>query len=156
MSHETGRTQDVGFVIGVSKTLPYTAEDLWEFLTDDDGLALWLGPGADLTPEKGAAYRTEDGTEGEVRSFRPLDRLRLTYRPADWDHDTTVQVALRGSGAKTMLRFHQEWLADAAERSRQREHWQAVMASVVDALAAREAEDHAETDTAPGTSPGAP
>lgn len=136
MTDEVGRTKDAGFQIGVSKTLPYPAEQVWEFLTDDDGVALWLGAGAELSPDKGAAYRTDEGAEGEVRSYRPLDRVRVTYRPAEWDHDTTVQVAIRAAGAKTMLRFHQEWLADAEERGRQREHWRAVMAAVEEGLAA--------------------
>ncbi|MCF2532372.1 SRPBCC family protein [Yinghuangia soli] len=139
MANEVGRTKDVGFQIGVSKTLPYPAEVVWEFLTDEDGLALWLGPGAELAPDKGTAYRTDDGTEGEVRGWRELDRVRLTWRPADWDHDTTVQFALRGDGGKTMLRFHQEWLADGRERERQREHWKGVMAAVVEALRAENA-----------------
>ena len=36
-----------------------------------------------------------------------------------------------------MLRFHQERLADAAEREQQRAHWQAVMDAVETALAQR-------------------
>lgn len=145
MTSEVGKTQDVGYQIGVSKTLPYPASVVWEFLTDDDGLALWLGPGADLGPGKergkGTAYRTDDGTEGELRSWREMDRVRLTWRPADWDHDTTVQVAIQASGEKTMLRFHQEWLADGQERERQRAHWKAVMDSVVEALREESARD---------------
>ncbi|MGW0659922.1 SRPBCC family protein [Streptodolium elevatio] len=141
MTREVGKTQDVGYEIGVSKTLPYPASVVWEFLTDDDGLAVWLGPGAELGREKGTPYRTDDGTEGELRSWREMDRVRLTWRPAGWDHDTTVQVAIRASGEKTMLRFHQEWLADGRERERQREHWRAVMDAVVAALREEPSDD---------------
>lgn len=128
-----GETKDVGFNIGVSKTLPYPVEHVWDFLLSPAGLAVWLGEGVELAPKK--TYRTADGTEGEVRSLHPLDRVRLTWRPKDWDHDTTVQVAVRGEGEKTMLRFHQEWLADSDERSRQRDHWKAVLDKVIEALA---------------------
>jgi uncharacterized protein YndB with AHSA1/START domain len=128
-----GQTKDVGFVIGVSKTLPYSVAQVWDFVTSPAGLALWLGE-VELVLEKGARYETAAGTVGEVRSFHPEDRVRLTWRPKDWDHDTTVQVAVRGSGDKTMLRFHQEWLANSDERARQRDHWQAVMAKVIEAL----------------------
>ncbi|MGR6998091.1 SRPBCC domain-containing protein [Yinghuangia aomiensis] len=112
----------------MSKTLPYPAEQVWEFLTDDDGVALWLGTGAELSPDKGAAYRTDEGAEGEVRSYRPLDRVRVTYRPAAWDHDTTVQVAIRAAGAKTMPRFHpgvagRRGGAGAAARALAGGHW---------------------------------
>jgi uncharacterized protein YndB with AHSA1/START domain len=122
-----GQTKDAGWEIGVSRTLPVSVDEVWRVLTGDDGVAVWLGEGVVLQPTKGAPYETDDGTVGEVRSFRPLDRVRLTWQPADWDHDSTVQVAVRGDGSKTMLRFHQERLADADERERQRAHWQAVM-----------------------------
>ncbi|TCO52605.1 SRPBCC family protein [Actinocrispum wychmicini] len=127
-----GETKDVGFTIGVSRTLPYPVDVVWEFLLSPAGLSVWLGDGVELAPKQ--PYRTTGGTVGEVRSLHEHDRVRLTWRPKDWDHDTTVQVAMRGDGAKTMLRFHQEWLADADERSRQRDHWKAVMDKVIDAL----------------------
>jgi hypothetical protein len=61
--------------------------------------------------------------------------IRLTMRPDGWDHDTTVQVTVSRSGPdRTVLRFHQEWLADAEERERQRDHWRAVLAAMRSAL----------------------
>ncbi|MGW1802938.1 SRPBCC domain-containing protein [Streptomyces sp. NPDC001984] len=81
---------------------------------------LWLGPGAVLVPERGASYRTVAGVAGEVRGYRPADRIRVTHGT------TTVQVALAptADGTRTMLRFHQEHLASAEEREQQRAHWQ--------------------------------
>jgi uncharacterized protein YndB with AHSA1/START domain len=128
-----GQTKDVGWHIGVSKTVPHPVEHVWALLTSRDGLRLWLGD-VELSTAKGDRYETQDGTVGEIRSFHEHNRVRLTWRPADWDHDTTVQVAVVGQGDKTMLRFHQEWLADADERARQREHWRAVMTSIEAAL----------------------
>ncbi len=87
-------------------------------------------PGA----REGRDDETGDGTVGEVRSFRPLDRIRLTWQAPDWDHESIVQVAIRAKGAKTLIRFHQERLANAAERERQRQHWSAVMDEVLAAL----------------------
>ncbi|MFF7247402.1 SRPBCC domain-containing protein [Embleya sp. NPDC008237] len=137
MSETTGRTQDAGYQIGVSKTLPYPVEQVWELITSAAGLALWLGEDVDLTPTRGAPYTTADGGTGEVRGWRELDRVRVTSRLPGWDHDTTVQVTTGASGpGRTVLRFHQEWLADPGERARQRTHWQGVMAAVERALAA--------------------
>lgn len=130
----TGLTKDAGWQIGVSKTLPLPPTTVWDFISSAEGLALWLGPGVALRPEKGAAYETAEGTRGEVRGYRPRDRIRLTWQPAGWAHDTTVQVAVTpapgGGPLRTQLRFHQERLADADERARQRAHWRAVLARV--------------------------
>lgn len=135
--NETGHTKDAGWQIGVSKTVDQPIEQVWDFLTSAEGTALWLGHGVATLDEKGRPYETADGTTGETRSFRREDRIRLTWQPADWDHDSTVQVAVTPSGFdKTVIRFHQERLVDAREREQQRTHWRAVMTSVVSALAA--------------------
>jgi uncharacterized protein YndB with AHSA1/START domain len=131
-----GKTKDAGWEIGVSRTVPFGAEAVWRLLTSERGTDIWLGAGASLVDEKGAPYETGDGTTGEVRSFRPLDRIRLTWQPPGWDHESTVQVAIRGDASKTMIRFHQERLADAAERERQRTHWTGVMDQIVAELGA--------------------
>ena len=137
MTSSVGKTADVGWNIGVSRTLPYAAATVWDFLVSRDGVAIWLGPGVELPREPGAEYETATGTVGEIRSFTEGDRVRLTWRPSDWDHDSTVQVRLSGSGTKTTLRFHQEWLSDAEEREEQRAYWQDVTERVVAALAER-------------------
>jgi len=124
-----GLTKDAGWEIGVSRTLDRPAAEVWDLLTSRRGTDLWLGPapGFSWPADKGARYELADGTTGEVRSFRPLDRLRLTWRPVDWDHDSIVQVALAAKGDRTRMTFHQERLADADERERQRAHWTSVL-----------------------------
>jgi uncharacterized protein YndB with AHSA1/START domain len=129
----TGLTKDAGWEIGVSRTLDRPVQEVWDFLTSDAGTAVWLGAGVQRLDEPGAAYETEAGTAGEIRSFRPQDRVRLTWQPEEWDHDSTVQFTVTAApGDRTRVVFHQERLADAAERVQQRTHWQGVM----DALAA--------------------
>ncbi|WP_200302356.1 SRPBCC domain-containing protein [Streptomyces adelaidensis] len=137
----TGLTKDAGWEIGVSRTLPRSPSTVWEFISSPRGLSLWLGPGARLTPERGSSYATDTGVTGEVRGYRPGDRIRVTHG------DTTVQVTVSaatatatatvGSGGdddRAVLRFHQERMASAAERERQREYWQRVLDQVAEAL----------------------
>ncbi|MFF3452845.1 SRPBCC domain-containing protein [Streptomyces sp. NPDC002730] len=127
----TGLTRDAGWEIGVSRTLPLPVSTVWDFIVSPEGVARRLGKGAQLPTGKGESYETGDGIAGEVRSYRPGDRIRLTYGT------TTLQVAVSASGeGKTLLRFHQEHLADAEERERQRAHWKAVMDEITGALAA--------------------
>lgn len=136
---ETGRTKDAGWQIGVSKTVDNPIEQVWNFLTSTAGTAVWLGNGVTALDETGSAYETADGTTGQTRSFRREDRIRLTWQPPDWDHDSIVQVTVTPSGYdRTVIRFHQDRLVDAREREQQRTHWRAVMASVVAALATNE------------------
>lgn len=132
---DVGRTKDAGWEIGVSRTIDVPVDRVWAFLTSPAGSSVWLGRGVRELTDAGQPYETESGTVGETRSVRPHDRIRLTWRPHDWDHDSTVQVAVRASGPdRTMIRFHQERLAGAREREQQREHWRGVLGAVVAAL----------------------
>lgn len=131
---KVGQTKDAGWQIGVSKTLAHPIDKVWDLITGQAGLDLWLGPDVELKPEKGFRYETATGVTGEVRSFHEHDRIRLTWRPANWDHDSIVQVAMAATGGRTKLTFHQEWLADAEERDRQRAYWKGVMDTVVGVL----------------------
>ena len=98
-ARQVGLTKDAGWEIGVSRTVPHPLDEVWRLLTSDEGLALWLGEGARLAPSRGARYATADGTEGEVRGYRDRDRIRLTWRPPGWAHDSTLQVAVTRRGA---------------------------------------------------------
>ncbi|NUR28760.1 MAG: SRPBCC domain-containing protein [Catenulispora sp.] len=133
----TGQTKDAGWEIGVSTTLAAPVDHLWELLTSPEGLALWLGTLDRLPTEAGDAYETAEGTVGEIRSHHERHRVRLTWRPKDWDHATTLQLTVTQAAdpAKTRLGIHQEHLADGEERERQRTHWQNVAAALEQALA---------------------
>ncbi|MGC0327782.1 uncharacterized protein YndB with AHSA1/START domain [Streptomyces sp. SAI-170] len=122
----TGLTQDVGWEIGVSRTLPHPPAAVWDLVSGPEGLALWLGAGAALPTERGASYRTAEGIEGEVRGYRAGERIRVT-RGA-----TTVQVTVSpaAGGTKAVLRFHEEHLSSAEERERRRAHWKGVLDEV--------------------------
>jgi uncharacterized protein YndB with AHSA1/START domain len=121
-----GKTKDAGWQIGVSRTVDVSVEDVWNLLGSDRGTRIWLGSGAKLPERPGQTYETADGTRGELRSRRERDRIRLTWQPQDWDHDTTIQITLEPKGERTVIRFHQERLADERERDRQRTHWRQV------------------------------
>lgn len=129
-----GLTKDAGWQIGVSRVVRHPVEEVWDLLMSAEGLACWLGPGAELPSTVGEAYAAHDGTTGELRSLRPHDRVRLTHQPPGQEHATTVQVALTppASGPTgTTIRFHQERLTSAEERERQRAHWQGVVEDLI-------------------------
>lgn len=129
----TGLTRDAGWQVGVSRTVGVPITDVWEHLLGP-GRATWLGPG-DYVLVAGLPYLTSDGTTGQVRSLRPLDRVRITRRPAGQAHETTLQVAVRATAPdKTMVRFHAERMRSAAEREEQRGHWAAVLLTLLQQL----------------------
>jgi uncharacterized protein YndB with AHSA1/START domain len=132
---EVGRTKDAGWQIGVSKTFDHSVEDLWTFLTSPEGTAIWLGEGVTVSPDPGEGYETATGVRGETRSYTRHRRIRLTWQPPDWRHDTTQQLSVTPAGeGRARLGVHQERLADAGERAQQRDHWQSVINAIASAL----------------------
>ncbi|ASR37879.1 activator of Hsp90 ATPase 1 family protein [Prauserella marina] len=130
-----GLTKDAGWQIGVSKTVHVPVETAWEFLISPEGIAIWLGDGVTVIPERGAGYETTAGVRGETRGFRERDRVRLTWHPPSWTHDTTLQLTVTSAGeGKSRIGVHQERLADAGERELQRKHWKDVIAVIAEAL----------------------
>ena len=131
-----GETRDAGWQIGVRRTHPHELEHVWATLLSPAGLAVWLGPGAQLGDEPGDAYATDDGISGELRSLRSGDRMRLTWRPAARDEPTIVQLTVRPAASGTTLGIHQERLADADEREAMRRRWAAIQERLAELLAA--------------------
>lgn len=132
MSETTGLTKDAGWQIGVSKVTPFAPEQVWQFLVKHP--ELWLGDGVVLPVNTGDSWQATDGSSGELRSFHPNDRIRLTWLSPESDHESTVQVTVSMASGGTTLRFHQERMASAAERAAQRKHWQWVIETILDAL----------------------
>lgn len=125
-SRPVGKTRDVGWQIGVSRTLDADVDTVWSYLISQRGLAVWLGAGVTTPLAKGREYETDDGTTGQIRSVRDRDRVRLTWQPPGRPDHATVQVAVASAKRGCLLRFHAEKLYDSDERERMREHWRRV------------------------------
>jgi uncharacterized protein YndB with AHSA1/START domain len=126
---ETGRTKDAGWEVGVRTTVAAPVADVWSYLLGD-GLPVWLGQIDSLPTEKGAPYATSDGVVGTIRSYTAGLRVRLGWRPADWPHDTTLQLTIKASATGTTIAIHHELLADREERRMMLGHWKNVAAAL--------------------------
>lgn len=132
MTDTTGKTKDAGWEVGVRQTVAASGEVVWQFLMGE-GLPLWLGE-TTLPRAKGEAYRTADGVVGEVRVYTENTKVRLTWHPDDWPHDTTLQVSVKEADGGTTIGIHHERLADREERRMMLGHWKNVAAHLAAAF----------------------
>jgi uncharacterized protein YndB with AHSA1/START domain len=130
----TGQTKDAGWEVGVRTTVDAPVDTVWAFLLGR-GLPLWLGS-TDLTLEKGATYETDDDISGTVLSYTEGLRIRLSWRPEEWDHDSTLQLTVKEAATGTTIGFHQERLSGREERKIMLGHWKEVVQQLDDAIAA--------------------
>jgi uncharacterized protein YndB with AHSA1/START domain len=107
---------------------------VWDFLLGA-GLPIWLGR-TTLTLEQGAAYETDDDIRGSILRVTEGTRLRLTWQPGEWSHDSTLQLTVRAAETGTTIAFHQERLSGREERRVMLGHWKDVVQDLDDAIAA--------------------
>jgi uncharacterized protein YdhG (YjbR/CyaY superfamily)/uncharacterized protein YndB with AHSA1/START domain len=125
-----GETAATGFQVGVVRTLPMSAPEMWERVATQ--AETWLGAGATLTLEPGAGYevpkrRGAPGVRGEVRVVKPGQRIRMTWQPDGWKKPATLQLTLVPKTRGVSFHVHMEKLPDAKAREAMREHWSTVL-----------------------------
>ncbi|WP_164014109.1 DUF1801 domain-containing protein [Pyxidicoccus trucidator] len=125
-----GETAATGFQVGVVRTLPMGAEELWELIATQ--AERWLGAGATLILKPGEDYevpkrRGSPGVRGEVRVVKSGQRLRMTWQPDGWKKPATLQLTLMPKARGVAVNVHMEKLPDAKAREAMREHWSGVL-----------------------------
>jgi uncharacterized protein YndB with AHSA1/START domain len=124
-----GQVADGTWQIGVRRTFPLSAEQLWHALLSPEGTSIWLG--GPLALEEGTEFTLENGTTGKVTVYRPGSHLRVRWQPAGWERASVVQIRVIAARTGTTVSFHQEQLPDAAARAAMKAHWEAVIEQLV-------------------------
>jgi len=125
-----GQTKDVGFQIGVRKTLDVPVETVWDFLFSEAGLSTWLGKISLENFETNKLYKTKEGIEGKVNVFKPGSHIRLTWKPEHWINTSALQMRLMPSKGKTTISFHQDQLLDSKQRDEMKKYWDEVIEKI--------------------------
>ena len=112
-------------VVEVSRTIQATPDKVWQLMTSPSGSAALLGDGAVLGG-KGEPWRTADGPHGVVRSYHPLEQLRVSWHAHDDDPASLVEMDLRPAGEGTEIVVRHERVADG-ETLDLRQHWSQAM-----------------------------
>ena len=106
-----GETEASGApTVRVSRTVQAPLLHVWEVLVSPAGAEALLGEGATLGG-KGEPYHCADGTRGVVRSYHPLEQLRVSWHATPDAPPSIVEVDLRADGdAATRLDLSQDHL----------------------------------------------
>jgi uncharacterized protein YndB with AHSA1/START domain len=133
MADFRGPNTSAGWDVGVRQAVAADRKTVWAFLMGE-GLPLWLGKTTKLPLVKGAAYETDDDITGRVLSVQPGVDLRVSWRPGEWNHDSTLQLSLKEAGGVTTISFHQQKLTSRDERKMMLGRWKGVASDLEKAL----------------------
>src|SRR5665647_3935828 len=90
--------------IEVSRVVPQPIDKVWQVLTTRAGAEAFLGSGAQLGT-KGEPWHSLDGSHGVVRSYHPMQQVRLTWH-ADANAPATLgdlQLTTEGGIVNVLL-----------------------------------------------------
>lgn len=109
-------------VVDISTTVHQPVATVWQALISPQGTAIWLGDGAVLGT-KGESYHCSDGSSGVVRSYHPLEQVRVSWHAGDDAPASLVEIDLGDRGGETELRLTHTGIRGEGERTQLEERW---------------------------------
>ncbi|WP_347354138.1 SRPBCC domain-containing protein [Intrasporangium sp.] len=101
----------------VSRVVPASVGQVWQHLISPAGTQALLGAGAQLG-SKGESWHSDDGPRGVVRSYHPLEQVRVSWHADDDDPASLVDVQIRAEGEGTRIELVHEHATDPGLQSR--------------------------------------
>jgi len=86
----------------LTRTVPASPAHVWEVLVSPAGTEALLGHGATIGA-KGQTYVADDGSRGVVRSFHPLEQLRVSWHASPDAPGCVIEIDLEPAGSGTTL-----------------------------------------------------
>ncbi|KGN36737.1 SRPBCC domain-containing protein [Knoellia subterranea] len=111
--------------VGVRATAAFPAEPgaVWTHLTSTAGAEALLGEGARFG-SKGEPWRAGDGSHGVVRSFHPIEQVRVTWHPHEDGPLSMLDVQLSPEGDGTRVNVYHEGRGIVGDPRGDHQHWQ--------------------------------
>jgi hypothetical protein len=102
---------------------------VWEVLVSPKGVQALLGEGA-MFGGKGEPYHCSDGAGGVLRSYHPLEQLRVSWHQTPDSPPTIVEVGLRADGETTVVELTQNHLNEAHDVEALTERWKSALVAL--------------------------
>ncbi|GAB2676657.1 SRPBCC family protein [Thalassiella azotivora] len=125
--------ETTGEPVRVTRSVGAPVEKVWELLISAQGTEDLLGRGATLG-NKGEPWHAEDGTEGVVRSYHPMEQLRVSWHADAGAPRTLVDLHLVAEDSGTRLDLVHEHLPGDADREVLRTRWEEALARLESTL----------------------
>lgn len=122
----------VDTTVAVGRSVSLSPKEVWRFLVSREGAQALLGDGAELG-DKGDSWRAADGTYGVVRSYHPLEQIRVSWHAADDAPKTLVDVHLIPDDSGTRIEVRHDSIPDDCDLAAITQHWEAALDKVAEA-----------------------
>lgn len=121
--------------VHASMTMGAPLGRVWEHLISARGTEALLGPGASLGT-KGEPWHSANGTHGVLRSYHPLEQIRVSWHADDDAPLSIVDIQLRPEGDSTRVDLFHEGLGIAEDGPGDKSRWDDALGRVAATLSA--------------------
>jgi uncharacterized protein YndB with AHSA1/START domain len=104
--------------------VPHPIDKVWQVLTTSAGWEALLGSGAELGT-KGQPWRSTDGSHGVMRSYHPMEQVRLSWHADEQAPATLLDLRLTAEGTDTTrLAVRHENIPDVGLSDSLQQRWE--------------------------------
>ncbi len=118
-----GLTEVSAQTVRVTRRVEATVAEVWLHLVSPAGTAALLGAGAELGT-KGESWRSSEGPHGVLRSYHPLEQVRVSWHADDDGPASLVDLHLVAEGEATRVDIVHERLTATDPHPDLPRHWQ--------------------------------
>lgn len=120
--------------VHASTTVAAPLESVWEHLISPRGTEALLGTGARLAT-KGEPWHSAEGPCGVLRSYHPLEQIRVSWHPNEDGPLSIVDLQLRREGDGTRLDLFHEGRGIAEDGQSDKARWDDALGRLTNSIA---------------------
>ena len=119
--------------VHATATMAAGPAQVWQHLISPSGTEALLGDGARLG-SKGEPWHAADGTRGVVRSYHPLEQIRVSWHPYEDGPLSMLDVQLHPDGDGTRVDLYHEGRGIAGDPRGDQKHWVDALGRLADGM----------------------
>ena len=119
--------------VHTSVTVDRPIEEVWLHLISRRGTEALLGPGVTLG-SKGESWHSDDGPHGVVRSWHPMEQIRVSWHRDEAGPLSIVDLQLNRHGTGTRLDLYHEGEGIAEDGPGDKQHWDAALGRLTSSM----------------------
>lgn len=117
-------------IVRISRTADVSLNKVWQVLSTPAGTAALLGDGA-ILGGKGEPWHAKDGSHGVVRSYHPLEQIRVSWHESADDPAHLVDLHLAGDNSSTRLDITHDRVGADADDAAIEDRWSQALERVL-------------------------
>jgi activator of HSP90 ATPase len=123
--------KNLGFQYSIRKTFQVSVDVLWEFILSERGISIWLGTMDMADFELNRSFKTLEGIEGKITTFKPDCHFRMSWRPPHWDKPSIIELRITNYKGRASMVIHQTRFFEIEKREEMKVYWGNVIEKMI-------------------------